>query len=62
MLVQGQTKEERDLPQLPCMVTEGHIYGREEVRAAVLQLLVNEKYSDASNKVPNVIPTLVWGV
>ncbi|KAF5445497.1 hypothetical protein F2P56_034544 [Juglans regia] len=43
------------------LVTEDHIYGREEVRGAVLQLLVSEKHSDASNKVPNVIPIVGMG-
>ncbi|KAF5445498.1 hypothetical protein F2P56_034545 [Juglans regia] len=43
------------------LVTEDHIYGREEVRGAVLQLLVSEKQSDASNKVPNVIPIVGMG-
>ncbi|KAG2664660.1 hypothetical protein I3760_16G092800 [Carya illinoinensis] len=51
----------RERPPSTSVVTEGHIYGREEVRGAVLQLLVSEKHSDASNKVPNVIPILGMG-
>ncbi|KAG7942217.1 hypothetical protein I3843_16G089900 [Carya illinoinensis] len=43
------------------LVTADDIYGREEVKEAVLQLLVSEKHSDASNKVPNVIPIVGMG-
>ncbi|KAG6625386.1 putative disease resistance RPP13-like protein 1 [Carya illinoinensis] len=43
------------------VVTEDEIYGREEVKEAVLQLLVSEKHSDASNKVPIVIPIVGMG-
>ncbi|KAG6672997.1 hypothetical protein I3842_16G087800 [Carya illinoinensis] len=49
------------IPPSTSLVTEDEIYGREEVKEAVLQLLVSEKHSDASNKVPNVIPILGMG-
>ncbi|KAG7942197.1 hypothetical protein I3843_16G088200 [Carya illinoinensis] len=48
-------------PPSTSLVTEDHIYGRKEVKEAVLQLLVREKHSDASSKVPNVIPIVGMG-
>ncbi|KAF5445287.1 hypothetical protein F2P56_034349, partial [Juglans regia] len=51
----------RERPPSTSVVTKGHIYGREEVTRAILQLLVSEKHSDAMNKVPNVIPIIGMG-
>ncbi|KAG6625384.1 hypothetical protein CIPAW_16G092400 [Carya illinoinensis] len=51
----------RERPPSTSLVTEDHIYGREEVKEAVLQLLVCGKLNDALNKVPNVIPILGMG-
>ncbi|KAG7942199.1 hypothetical protein I3843_16G088400 [Carya illinoinensis] len=51
----------RERPPSTSLVTEDHIYGREEVKEAVLQLLVSGKLNDALKKVPNVIPILGMG-
>ncbi|KAG7942227.1 hypothetical protein I3843_16G090900 [Carya illinoinensis] len=51
----------RERPPSTSLVTEDHIYGREEVKEAVLQLLVSGKFNDALKKVPNVIPILGMG-
>ncbi|KAG6672990.1 hypothetical protein I3842_16G087300 [Carya illinoinensis] len=42
------------------VVTEDYIYGREEVKEAVIQLLMSDKHSDALTKV-NVIPIVGMG-
>ncbi|XP_040998184.1 putative disease resistance RPP13-like protein 1 [Juglans microcarpa x Juglans regia] len=54
--VSPRPNKRRERPPSTSVVTEGHIYGREEVTGVVLQLLLCEKHSDALNKVPNVIP------
>ncbi|XP_035541616.1 putative disease resistance RPP13-like protein 1 [Juglans regia] len=59
--VSPRPNKRRERPPSTSVVTKGHIYGREEVKGAVLQLLVSEKHSDASNKVPNVIPIVGMG-
>ncbi|KAG7942203.1 hypothetical protein I3843_16G088700 [Carya illinoinensis] len=51
----------RERPPSTSLVTEDHIYGREEVAKDVLQLLVSGKLNDALKKVPNVIPILGMG-
>ncbi|XP_035541757.1 putative disease resistance protein At3g14460 [Juglans regia] len=51
----------REIPPSTSVVTEDHIYGREEVVEAVLQLLISDKHSDALTKVPNVIPIVGMG-
>ncbi|KAG7942101.1 hypothetical protein I3843_16G082400 [Carya illinoinensis] len=45
----------REIPPSTSVVTEDHIYGREEVAKAVVQLLISDKHSDALTNVPNVI-------
>ncbi|KAG7942206.1 hypothetical protein I3843_16G089000 [Carya illinoinensis] len=48
-------------PPTSSVVTKDYIYGREEVKEAVLQLLISDKHSDALTKVPNVIPIVGMG-
>ncbi|KAG6672986.1 hypothetical protein I3842_16G087000 [Carya illinoinensis] len=50
----------RKIPPSTSVVTEDYIYGREEVKEAVLQLLISDRHSDALTKV-NVIPIVGMG-
>ncbi|KAG7942102.1 hypothetical protein I3843_16G082500 [Carya illinoinensis] len=56
-----RSSKRREIPPSTSVVTEDHIYGREEVAEAVLQLLISDKHSDALTKVPIVIPIVGMG-
>ncbi|KAF5445496.1 hypothetical protein F2P56_034543 [Juglans regia] len=54
--------KKREITPSTSVVNEDHIYGREKVVEAILELLTSDKHSDASNKlVPNVIPIVGMG-